>query len=103
MSAALLSDPIDHLARLYVQTQALQSIELLRGFDAVAGTRLTENQAVIQSRGSVLTGPLATDVARFRAFAETALWDRAPIAVRAQLTRLIQGAVRAELPNSQAA
>lgn len=100
MAPSLLSDPVDHLARVYVNSRALQSRELVRHFDAVAGTHLSEHHDELASVDKRPTGRLANDLMRFRAFAEAALWDGAPPAVKVELIRLIRAAVKYELPTA---
>ncbi len=84
---------IDRLARIFVVSRAIGSLELIRNFDRLSGTALSTQPRPLDRMIDEATGRLAADFQRFRRFAEDALWDRAPAEVRAEIRGFVISAI----------
>lgn len=89
---------IDRLARLFVVSHAIRSLELIRNFDRLSGTALSSQPGALDRMIDEATGRLAADFQRFRHFAEDALWDRAPAGVRAEIRGIVISAIGESTP-----
>lgn len=77
---------VDRLARVYVFRTALQSPKLVDRFDRLTGAHLGEHGEYAGHQADV------NDLDAFRSFAEDALWDRAPQAVRGEIRTVVLAA-----------